>query len=308
MALKRLGVNFEHHRVIEIDKYAIASYNAVHGTNFEPTNICDVHAVDLEITDKDKYTYFLTYSYPCTSLSLAGKQEGMDRESGTASSLLWEVERILKECKELGTLPDVLQMENVTECHNYKNIDNFREWTDFLESLGYTNYLADMNAADYLVAQHRERSIMISILGDYNFKFPEPVEIDTCMDNYLEDIVDDRYYIKSQKAYDLIIKLVDDGVIPEDNALASKQASKQGNNYALMEQSMSLKSRQLQTALKQLAEESVNTKARKTLYLNQKMIDKVDPKLARTICARDWKGFGTSNQSMNGVIDCENKD
>lgn len=64
MALKRLGIPFEHHRVIEIDRFAIASYNAIHGTNFEPTDITKVRGVDLGITDIDKYCYILTYSFP----------------------------------------------------------------------------------------------------------------------------------------------------------------------------------------------------------------------------------------------------
>ena len=63
-ALRNLGIPFEHHFVCEIDKYAIASYNAVHGTNFEATDITKVKGGDLRITDKDKYCYILTYSFP----------------------------------------------------------------------------------------------------------------------------------------------------------------------------------------------------------------------------------------------------
>lgn len=64
MALRNLGADYETHKVIEIDKYAMASYNAIHGTSFEPTDICTVKGGDLGITDKDKYTYLLTYSFP----------------------------------------------------------------------------------------------------------------------------------------------------------------------------------------------------------------------------------------------------
>ena len=64
LAMERLGVNFEHYRAIEIDKYAMASYNAIHGTSFEPTDVCAMRGGDLGITDKDKYTYVLTYSFP----------------------------------------------------------------------------------------------------------------------------------------------------------------------------------------------------------------------------------------------------
>lgn len=63
-ALKNLGANFEHWRAIEIDKYAMASYNAIHGTNFEPTDICSLKGGDLGITNTDEYCYILTYSFP----------------------------------------------------------------------------------------------------------------------------------------------------------------------------------------------------------------------------------------------------
>ena len=64
MALRDLGVDFEHHRVVEFDKYAIASYNAIHGTNFPTMDITEIKGGDLGITDIDKYTYILTYSFP----------------------------------------------------------------------------------------------------------------------------------------------------------------------------------------------------------------------------------------------------
>ena len=53
-ALKNLGANFEHHYVCEIDKYAIASYNAVHGTNFETKDITKVHADELKIAERER--------------------------------------------------------------------------------------------------------------------------------------------------------------------------------------------------------------------------------------------------------------
>ena len=117
-ALENLGVNFEHYRICEFDKYAVASYNAVHGTNFETSDITQIHADDLGIAETDKYEYIMTYSFPCTDLSTAGKQKGMSRDSGTRSGLLWEVERLLKETKEL---PQILLMENVPGVLSEKN-------------------------------------------------------------------------------------------------------------------------------------------------------------------------------------------
>lgn len=101
MALERMNVNFEHYKVVEFDKFAIESYNAVHGTNFETSDITKINSSDLNIVDTEKYEYIMTYSFPCQDLSLAGKQKGMTRDSGTRSGLLWEVERLLDECNEL---------------------------------------------------------------------------------------------------------------------------------------------------------------------------------------------------------------
>ena len=210
MALKRLGANFEHYRVVEFEKYAIKSYNAIHGTDFEPMDITKIIGSDLGISDTDKYCYIMTYSFPCQDLSVAGKQKGMTKGSGTRSGLLWEVERLLN---EVENLPQVLLMENVPQVHGKKNMEDFQRWIDFLESKGYSNYWQDLNAKNYGVAQNRNRCFMVSILGDYSFKFPEPIELKKVMKDYLEDEVEEKYYINNEKAQKLIQKLIDNGTL-----------------------------------------------------------------------------------------------
>lgn len=210
-ALKRLNVDFEHYKVIEFDKYAIASYNAINGTNFEPTDIRNVKGKDLGILEKDKYTYVLTYSFPCQDLSVAGQQRGMSKGDGTRSGLLWEVERLLNECDEL---PQVLLMENVNQVHSEKNMNDFQKWLDFLESKGYTNHWKDLNSRDYGVAQNRLRTFMISFLEDVNFRFPKPIPLTKRMKDYLEDKVDEKFYVNSEKAKALIKKLEENGELP----------------------------------------------------------------------------------------------
>lgn len=223
MALDVIGADYEHYKVVEFDKYAVQSYNAVHNTNFEPTDIRNVHGKDLEISDTDKFTYMLTYSFPCTDLSVAGKMQGMSKGSGTRSGLLWEVERILSEIYESGgELPQVLFMENVPQVISSANIKDFHLWQDFLASLGYTSYVEVLNAKDYGVAQNRERCFMFSFLGEYNYKFPEPIPLKKTMKDYLEDEVDEKYYINSEKADKLIKQLVDNGTL-ESNNLTDRQ-------------------------------------------------------------------------------------
>lgn len=75
MALRDIGANFEHYRLVEFDKYCVNSYNSIHHTNFNPIDIKSVHGGDLGIERCDKFTYLLTYSFPCQSLSVAGKME-----------------------------------------------------------------------------------------------------------------------------------------------------------------------------------------------------------------------------------------
>lgn len=214
MALKRLGANYEHYKAVEFDKYAIASLNAVHDTNFEVTDICDVHGADLEIVDKDKYEYIMTYSFPCTDISRAGEQQGFDKGSGTRSSLLWEVERILLELKELDALPQVLLMENVAALLDEKNKGGYRKWLDVLDELGYTTYSQILNAYDYGIPQHRERVIAISLMGDYNYKFPREIELTKCIEDFYEDLTEEQalqLVVKSEKAHALLVKLDEDG-------------------------------------------------------------------------------------------------
>ena len=213
--LKNLGVEFEHHRVIEIDQSAIKSYNAIFQTHFQPQDITQVHGIDLGIVDTDNYCYITTYSFPCQDLSNAGKGAGMSKGSGTRSGLLWEVERILDECKELSLkdssygMPEVLIMENVPAVIGKKNIKHFQEWRRKLESLGYSNHVKLLNAKEIgypePVPQNRNRCFMVSILGDYYYEFPKKQKLNKRLKDILEPNVDEKYYL-SEKALNGIVK------------------------------------------------------------------------------------------------------
>lgn len=171
-------------------------------------DITTTTAADLGIVDTDEYTYIMTYSFPCQDLSVAGKGKGMAKGGGTRSGLLWEVERILNECDEL---PQVLLMENVPQVHGKKNLADFEKWCEFLEGKGYHNYWQDLNAKHYGVAQNRNRTFMVSLLSDVPYVFPEPIPLTKTMKDYLEDVVDEKFYINNEKAQMLIHKLIVNG-------------------------------------------------------------------------------------------------
>lgn len=218
MALEALGADFEHYRVVEFEPAAVKSYNAIHGTDFEPTDITKISGDDLGITQTDQYCYIMTYSFPCQDLSQAGKQKGMKKDSGTRSGLLWEVERLLNETKEK---PQVLLMENVPQVHGEKNKDDFSKWIEYLRGAGYSNYWQDLNAADYNVAQNRERCFMVSIYGEYYYKFPAPIPLNHDMLEYLEDKVDERYYMKGERAEKCLHDLLESGTMREGQRTAT---------------------------------------------------------------------------------------
>ena len=231
LSLHYLGVDFEHWFVCDNEKVAIDAYNVIHNTNFTTTDICKVKADDLRIVDADKYTYIMTYSFPCQDLSSAGLQKGMARNGGTRSGLLWEVERILKECKEL---PQVLIMENVPALLCCKNIKDFQEWEMFLSNLGYSNYVKIINSKDFMIPQSRSRCFMVSILGGYNYVFPNEIKSSVCLLDILDKNVGSKYFL-SDAVFNQIIFTHTTSFMPSISApdkLYIKNTSKKGYTIA----------------------------------------------------------------------------
>ena len=186
-ALTNIGIA---HRVVaisEIDKYAIQSYEAMHG---KANNLGDIRKIE-ELPDADLWTY----SFPCQDISVAGKGAGI--KEGTRSGLLFEVERLLRVASEKGTLPKYLLLENVKNLVSKKFKADFDKWLDFLGDLGYTNYWKVLNAKDYGIPQNRERVFCISIRGEHKpFVFPKPKELTIRLRDMIDETVDERFYLK----------------------------------------------------------------------------------------------------------------
>lgn len=115
-------VRFEFVGISEIEPTAIKAYTAIHGGCDNFGDICKIDSKQLPDFD------LFTYSFPCTSVSSAGKQEGLAKGSGTASSLLWECERIIKDKR-----PRYLLMENVKALVQHKFMPFFAEWIGLLD-------------------------------------------------------------------------------------------------------------------------------------------------------------------------------
>lgn len=194
-ALTNIGVPHTVVGISEIDKYAIQSYKAMHG---EVTNFGDIREIK-SLPDADLWTY----SFPCQDISVAGKGAGI--KEGTRSGLLFEVERLLITASEKGNLPKYLLLENVKNLVSKKFKADFDRWLYFLSSLGYTNYWQILNAKDFGIPQNRERVFCVSIRGEHKpFKFPEKRELKLRLRDMIDEVVDEKYYLKESTIRSII--------------------------------------------------------------------------------------------------------
>ena len=167
-ALYNLGI--PHESIIsEIDKYAPFSYNAIHG---ETPNLGDITALETLPNPCD----LVVYGSPCQDISIAGNQAGDVKGSGTRSSLIWEIPRLVRATMDAGREPpSVLLGENVANIVGKNHIAVFNEYLDELKSLGYTTTYAILNPPGFGVPQSRKRAFYVSLRGK-RFVFPEPGE------------------------------------------------------------------------------------------------------------------------------------
>lgn len=192
MALRNLGIEHKVVGICEIDKFALKSYEAIHG---DCPNFGDISKVDPnDLPNMDLFTY----SFPCQDLSVAGKRKGLGE--GTRSGLLYECEKIIEVKK-----PKYLLLENVKNLVGKKFKNDFVKWLNYLEGLGYKNYWKVLNAKDYGVPQNRERVFVVSILNDnQGYEFPKSIKLTKCIKDILENEVDEKFYMN--KPFELVDK------------------------------------------------------------------------------------------------------
>ena len=240
---------------------------------------------DISKVERLPYADMVTYSFPCTDLSVAGKGEGMvnkcscghswpinfsdDSESlicpscgakvqsSTRSGLLGQVQRLLAVSKKENILPKYLLLENVKNLVGKKFKPQFDAWVRWLDSIGYNTYYQVLNSKHFGIPQNRERIFALSIRKDVDngkFKFPEQIPLTTRLKDILEKNVDEKYYLSGDKVESILANFI------------ARQNEASG----------------------------INLKNQATTF--DGLTD-----VAHTLMARDYKGFG--NQSMTGVIE-----
>ncbi len=140
-ALENLGHDVEIVDAVEIDKYAVKSFNAIHNTNFD--------VQDITKWDKNINVDLIVGGFPCQSFSIAGKRKGFEDMRGT---MCFEMARIIKKTK-----PKYFMFENVQGLLNHDKGKTIRIILEEFGKLGYEITMDCLNSKDYGVPQNRSR-------------------------------------------------------------------------------------------------------------------------------------------------------
>jgi DNA (cytosine-5)-methyltransferase 1 len=183
-AFKRLQLDHEIVFACDNDKFVkqsyLSNYEVSEGNWYD--NICDIDGCCFE----NMVDIFVGGS-PCQSFSMVGKRKGLNDFRGL---LVFEFIRLIKEIK-----PRIFIFENVKGLLSH---DSGRTWEALsaeFEKLGYNVHKSVLNAKDYGIPQNRERLFVVGFREERSFDFPPPLELTITMQDLLEDVVLDKYFL-----------------------------------------------------------------------------------------------------------------
>lgn len=174
----------------EINPKAALSYSVIHN---EPLSKNKVDITKVKGSDLP-YCDLWVGGFPCQDISTAGNRKGFDFNSTTRSSLGWEMLRLVREVKDK---PKFIIFENVASIMSKRFIKTLHLFMSDIESLGYKYYSKILNSKDYGIPQSRERFFLVCVLGDYYYKFPNKIKLETKLKDFLENNVPEKYYLSS---------------------------------------------------------------------------------------------------------------
>lgn len=154
----RLGMESAGHECVgfcEIDKYARASYKAIHNTEGE-IELHDITTVSDESIRGFGSVDIICGGFPCQAFSIAGNRRGFEDTRGT---LFFEIARFASILR-----PRYLFLENVKGLLNHENGITFETIISTLDELGYNVEWEVLNSKDFGVPQNRERVFIIGHL------------------------------------------------------------------------------------------------------------------------------------------------
>jgi len=187
-ALKRLQIKTDIIFASDNDKFVKQSYFENYNMD-ESRWYNDVH--NINGTKYQGQVDLLVGGSPCQSFSMVGKRRGLDDTRGT---LFYEFARVVKESQ-----PKVFIYENVKGLMSHDKGKTFEIIKATFDELGYKYSYQVVNAKDYGVPQHRERIFVVGFKDhSIDFKFPNSIKLEHTMQDFLEDYIDSKYYLKEK--------------------------------------------------------------------------------------------------------------
>lgn len=187
-ALKRLNISNEIVFASDNDKFVKESY-------FSNYKIDDNKWYD-DVANIDGKKYknkidLLVGGSPCQSFSMVGKRKGFEDIRGT---LFYDFARVIKESQ-----PKIFIYENVKGLLNHDKGNTFKTMKATFDELRYKYYYKVLNAKDYGIPQHRQRVFVVGFKDNsINFSFPDEIVLKSSMQDFLEDCIDSKYYLKEK--------------------------------------------------------------------------------------------------------------
>ncbi len=138
---------------------------------------------------------------PCQSFSIIGKRGGFADTRGT---LFYEYARIIKEAQ-----PKAFIFENVKGMLNHDRGKTWETVKNTFSELNYDIYIRSdpiLNANRFGIPQNRPRLFVIGIRSDINhidFEFPEEIELEKTVRDFLDREVDSKYYL-GKKGFEFV--------------------------------------------------------------------------------------------------------
>ena len=164
---------------------------------------------NFEVENDNSYTVNNVIVHNCQDISIAGRKNGFFDENGnpTRSGLFYNALKIIRDLQ-----PKYAIAENVKNLTGKKFKEEFKSVLDGLTDAGYNNYWQVLNAKDYGIPQNRERVFIVSIRKDIdngNFRFPPKQQLKCVAKDFLESVVDDKYYLDNDRVRNLIKQITE---------------------------------------------------------------------------------------------------
>ena len=326
---RNIGMDFDKNKMYDWDKLLKKKTKDIEKYWLAMTlqnNLGDISKIE-QLPEADCWFY----SSPCQCFSIAGKQDGIDATcnscgnkynpmlldvdkryicpicgsddiKGTRSGLLLEVERLLIKAIETNTAPKYLCLENVKNLVGKQFKSDFDAWVKRLEHLGYNTYWKILNAKECGIPQNRERVFAFSIRKDIDtgkFTFPIPFDNGLRLKDVLENNVDEKYYINTERAANLIQQLVDKGQLKGQRECCDMS----DNNPNTKEIANTIVQRYDKGISARRAEGTAVAELQPILVKNQGTEYVKDLDESVTLKARDWKGW--DNYGSTAIIESE---